>query len=69
MRCLRWREKKKDEENEIRTLGLGELALLDTDLDGLVELGVERGLRRDVDLVVVLHILLDRLTAIKQNKT
>lgn len=59
---------RKKEKKEIRTLGLGELALLNTGLDGLVELGVERSLRRDVDLVVVLHILLDRLTAIKQSK-
>jgi hypothetical protein len=46
------------------TLGLSELALLNTSLDGLVELGVESGLRRDVDLVVRRHILLNGLTAI-----
>lgn len=34
------------------TLGLGELALLNTGLDGLVELGIERTLGRDSDLVV-----------------
>lgn len=46
------------------TLGLSELALLNTSLDGLVELSVESGLRRDVDLVVRRHILLNGLTAI-----
>lgn len=46
------------------TLGLSELALLNTSLDGLVELGVEGGLRRDVDLVVRRHILLNGLAAI-----
>jgi hypothetical protein len=46
------------------TLGLSEFLLLDTGLDGLVELGVESGRRRDGDLVVGLDILLDRLTAI-----
>jgi hypothetical protein len=45
------------------TLGLSELALLNTSLDGLVELSVESGLRRDVDLVVRRHILLNGLTA------
>lgn len=45
------------------TLGLAELSLLNASLDGLVELRVERGLRRDGDLVVGLHVFLDRLTA------
>jgi hypothetical protein len=42
---------------------LAEFTLLNTSLDGLVELGVERGLRRDGDLVVGLHVFLDLLTA------
>lgn len=46
------------------TLGLAELSLLNTSLDGLVELRVESGLRHDGDLVVVLDIFLDGLTAI-----
>lgn len=46
------------------TLGLGELGLLNAGLDGLVELGIEGGLRRDIDLVVRSHVLLDGLAAI-----
>lgn len=45
------------------TLGLSELALVDTTLDGLVELDIERTLGCDRDLVVRDHILLDGLTA------
>jgi hypothetical protein len=44
------------------TLGLGELILLNTGLDSLVELRVENTLRSQVDLVVHLNILLDSLT-------
>lgn len=50
------------------TLGLGELALLNTGLDGLVELGIEGGLRRDVDLVVRRHVLLDGLAAVGESQ-
>lgn len=45
------------------TLGLSELALVDTTLDGLVELDIKRTLGCDRDLVVRDHILLDGLTA------
>ena len=45
------------------TLGLSELVLLNTGLDSLVELSIESALRRVGDLVVALHILLDRLAA------
>jgi hypothetical protein len=51
-------------ETQRLTLGLAELSLLNTSLDGLVELRVESGLRHDGDLVVVLDIFLDGLTAI-----
>jgi hypothetical protein len=47
------------------TLRLSEVALLDTGLDSLVELGIEGGLRRNIDLVVRLHIFLDRLAAVR----
>lgn len=43
------------------TLGLSELALLNTGLDSLVELGIESALRRKGNLVVGRHILLDGL--------
>lgn len=46
------------------TLGLGELALLNTGLDGLVELGVESALGREGDLVVRRYILLDSLATV-----
>jgi hypothetical protein len=46
------------------TLGLGELILLNTGLDGLVELSIENTLGREVDLVVRLNILLDGLSAV-----
>jgi hypothetical protein len=52
------------QETKRLTLGLTELSLLNTSLDGLVELRVESSLRHDGDLVVVLDIFLDRLTAI-----
>jgi hypothetical protein len=42
---------------------LSEFTLLDAGFDGLIELGIERGLRRDADLIVGLHVFLDRLTA------
>lgn len=45
------------------TLRLGELALLDTRLDSLVELGIKGTLGREGDLVVCRHILLDGLAA------
>lgn len=47
------------------TLGLSELALLNTGLDGLVELGVERALGREGDLVVRCNILLDSLATVR----
>lgn len=51
------------------TLGLSELALLNTSLDGLVELSIESGLGSDVDLVVGRNVLLDSLTTVKRNKS
>ena len=63
------REKKKHvlmvvwEWNLVHTLGLGELALLNAGLDGLVELGIKGSLRGDIDLVVGRNIFLDGLTA------
>jgi hypothetical protein len=57
--------KKKREEKRERivkhTLGLSEVALLNTGLDGLVELSIESGLGSDVDLVVRRDVLLDSL--------
>lgn len=47
------------------TLGLSELALLNTGLDGLVELSVESALRREGDLVVGRDILLDSLATVR----
>jgi len=52
--------------NSKLTLGLGELALLNTGLDGLVELSVESALRGERDLVVRGNILLDSLAAEKK---
>jgi hypothetical protein len=46
------------------TLGLSELALVNTSLNGLVELGIESGMEGNVDLVVRGNILLDGLPAI-----
>lgn len=46
------------------TLGLGEITLLNTSLDGLVELVVENGRRRVVEVIVVLNIFLDGLATI-----
>lgn len=46
------------------TLGLGEITLLNTSLDGLVELVVEDGRRRVVKVIVVLNIFLDGLATI-----
>jgi hypothetical protein len=46
------------------TLGLSELSLLNTSLDGLVELRVKSSLRHDGDLVVALDIFLDGLTTV-----
>lgn len=46
------------------TLWLSELALLNTGLDGLVELGIESSLRREGDIVVRPNILLDGLAAV-----
>ena len=46
------------------TFGLEEFTLLNTDLDGLVELGIEGTLRREGDLVVGNHILLKGLATI-----
>jgi hypothetical protein len=43
---------------------LSELILLNTGLDGLVELSIKDTLRDDADLVVRLNILLDRLAAV-----
>jgi hypothetical protein len=54
--------KEKKEKRVGLTLGLSELALLNTGLDGLVELSIEGGLRSDVDLVVRRDVLLDSLT-------
>lgn len=51
------------------TLGLSELALLNTGLDGLVELGVESALRREGDLVVGRHILLDSLATVREKSS
>ena len=47
------------------TLGLSELALLNTSLDGLVELSIKSGLGSNIDLVVGRNIFLDGLTAKK----
>lgn len=47
------------------TLGLGELALLNTSLNSLVELGIKSALRRERDLVVGSDILLNSLAAEK----
>ena len=52
--------------NRKLTLRLGELALLNTGLDGLVELSVEGALGRESDLVVRRDILLDSLAAEKR---
>lgn len=46
------------------TLGLGEITLLNTSLDRLVELVVENGRRRVVEVVVVLNIFLNGLATI-----
>lgn len=46
------------------TLGLGEITLLNTSLDGLVELVVEDGRGRVVKVIVVLNIFLDGLATI-----
>lgn len=46
------------------TLGLSKITLLNTSLDGLVELVVENGRRRVVEVVVVLNIFLDGLATI-----
>jgi hypothetical protein len=46
------------------TLGLSELALVNTSLNGLAELGIESGLEGNFDLVVRGNILLDGLTAV-----
>lgn len=51
------------------TLGLSELALVNTSLNGLVELGIESGLEGNVDLVVRGNILLDGPTAILRKKS
>lgn len=50
--------------NRRLTLGLNKFFLLNTRLNSLVELSIKGALRRDVELVVRLNILLDRLTTI-----
>lgn len=45
------------------TLGLSKITLLNSRLDGLVELGIEGALGGEGDLVVGSHILLDGLAA------
>lgn len=68
-------KKRRDEQNSRQTcrimrddsgltLWLSELALLNTGLDGLVELGIESSLRREGDIVVRPNILLDGLAAV-----
>lgn len=47
--------------SEKHTLRLGEVTLVNTSLDSLVELVVEHGRRRVVEVVIVLDIFLDRL--------
>jgi hypothetical protein len=47
------------------TLGLGEVALLNTRLQSLVEQGVELSLGSGGDLVVGLYVFLDALTAVR----
>lgn len=54
-----------EERDKTLTLWLSELALFNTGLDGLVELGVERALGREGDLVVRGDILLDGLTTVR----
>lgn len=46
------------------TFWLGEVALLDTRLESLVELGVESSLRGRSDLVVRVNVFLESLTAV-----
>ena len=69
----RWETGKIEEAGEIcigilsdakLTLGLSEQLLLNTRLDGLVELDIKGALRRDVELVVRLNILLDSLATV-----
>lgn len=50
------------------TLGLSKIALFNSRLDGLVELGIEGTLGGDGDLVVGSHVLLDGLAAIPKGK-
>lgn len=47
--------------SEKHTLRLGKVTLVNTSLDSLVELVVEHGRRRVVEVVIVLDIFLDRL--------
>lgn len=47
------------------TLWLSELSLLDSRLDGLVELSIKSGRRRDGDVVVCQNILFDGLAAVR----
>lgn len=54
-----------EERDKALTLRLSELALLNTGLDGLVELGVERALGREGNLVVRSDILLDSLATVR----
>lgn len=48
------------------TLGLSELSLLNTGLDGLVELAVKSSLGDNGNFVVGQDIFLDRLATVKQ---
>jgi len=46
------------------TFGLSELALVNTSLNGLVEMGIESGLEGNVDMIGRGNILFDGLTAV-----
>lgn len=46
------------------TLGLSELALVNTSLNGFVEMGIESGLEGKVDMIGRRNIFFDGLTAV-----